>query len=245
MALLVDGELSTLADLEGQDSGVVGVAHGEGIDLGRKMEWARREMEIEVANLLRRVDTGSPDEVVVTPAMVRWHVLLTLAMVYRDAYFSQLNDRFGGRWRAYQAEAEQAGRRVLEGGVGLTNAPLRRPAGVETALGMGGVEPRAYWLRVTWVNGRGEESAPSPVAVVEARSVHSLTVRPAGAGTGATGWHVYAGLSMDGIKRQTAMPLGLDEAWEAVAGPLAEGPEPGTGQEPERYVTLRRLLRRW
>ena len=99
MALLVDGELSSVEDLQTQDSAVLEVAHGEGIDLGRKLELAKREIEIEVEALLRRSGTGRLEEVVATLAMGRWHALLTLAMVYRDAYFSQLNDRFGGAGR--------------------------------------------------------------------------------------------------------------------------------------------------
>lgn len=244
MALLVDGDLSTLSDLQTQDSGVLEVAHGEGIDLGRKLELARREIEIEVEALLRRTDAGRLEEVVATAAMARWHALLTLAMVYRDAYFSQLNDRYGGRWKAYQKEASEAGERVLEGGVGLTAAPMRRPAGVEAVLGMGAVSARVYYLRASWVNGAGAESAASPVTVVEAKEPHSLTVRPAGQQSGAAGWHLYAGFSPEALKRQSVAPLGLDQEWAAPEGSLAEGPEPGSGQAPERYVTWRRLLRR-
>jgi hypothetical protein len=245
MALLVDGELSTIADLEAQDSGVVQVAHTEGIDLGRKLDLAQREMEIELEALLRRADTGRLDEVVATKAMSRWHALLTLAMVYRDAYFSQLNDRFGGRWRAYQEEANEAGHRVLEGGVGLISTPMRKPLGMEAALGMGPIPPRAYYVRVTWVDSQGQESAPSPLDVVEARTHHSLTVKPTGQRAGVAGWHLYAGYSPDTLARQTESPLGVDEEWHAPDGPLQDGAAPGTGQAPERYVTQRRLLRRW
>lgn len=245
MALLVDGELSTVADLEAQDSGVLQIAHGEGIDLNRKLDLAQRELEIEVEALLRRTDAGSLEEVVVTRAMSRWHTLLTLAMVYRDAYFSQLNDRFGGRWRAYQDEAQEAGRKVLEGGVGLTTAPIRRPLGVESALGMGSIGPRAYYIRVAWVNNRGEESAPSPLAVVEAQSPHSLSVKPVGLSQGLHGWHLYAGFSTNRLARQTELPMGLGEEWVAPEGTLNDGPEPSSGQHPEKYVTQKRLLRRW
>lgn len=244
MALLVDGELSTLEDLECQDSGVMQVAHSEGIDLNRKLQLARREIEIEVEGLLRRADSGRMEEVVVTGAMSRWHALLTLAMVYRDAYFSQLNDRFGGRWQAYLKEAHEAGRRVLEGGVGLTTMPLRRPTGVDAALGMGDAAPRVYYLRASWVNEFGEESAASPVAMVEAVSPHSLTVRPEGPGAGAAGWHVYAGFGPEQVQRQTVNPLSLGQDWQAPGGPLADGPRPSEGQEAQRYVAWRRLLRR-
>lgn len=244
MALLVDGELSTLTDLESWDSGVIEVAHGEGIDLQRKMELARKEIEIEVEALLRRADAGRMEEVVVTAAMAKWHGLLTLAMIYRDAYFSQLNDRFGGRWRAYQQEAHDAGRKVAEGGIGLVASPLRRPQGVNAALGMGTVAPRVYYVRVSWVNALGEESAPSPLEVVDARSQHSLAVSPEGASGSATGWLMYAGFSADQLKRQAGGALRLDEVWAAPDGPLDEGPGPGQGQEAQRYVAWRRLLRR-
>jgi hypothetical protein len=55
---------------------------------------------------------------------------------------------------------------------------------------------------------------------------------------------MYAGFSADRLKRQTGSALRLDEVWVAPDGPLGEGPEPGQGQEAQRYVAWRRLLRR-
>ncbi len=38
-----------------------------------------------------------PGRVVVTPPLKLWHMFLSLEMVYRDAYNSQLNDRYAGK----------------------------------------------------------------------------------------------------------------------------------------------------
>ena len=54
----------------------------------------------------------SIEQVVVTPPLKLWHIFRTLEMVYRDAYNSQLNDRYAG----------QAGRIPRDGEVGVRPA---------------------------------------------------------------------------------------------------------------------------
>ena len=58
-------------------------------------------------------------DVVVSPQMKRWHALHTLAVVYRDAYNNQLNDRYQNKWEEYRELARGAKERTLEFGIGL------------------------------------------------------------------------------------------------------------------------------
>ena len=242
MALLVDGELSTIGDLQEQDNGVLDVTHGERIDLKTKLQLAQREIEIEVERLLRQENGGSLGQVVVTQAMRRWHVLRTLAMVYRDAYFSQLNDRYGARWRAYESEAREAGRKVLEGGVGMSTNPLRRPTGLTVRVEQGTQGEMSYCVQATWVDASGRESAPSAISVVVAPPQHTLSATVSQAPANATGWNLYAGTSPDTLARQTAAPLAPGAEWLMSPGGLLAGPKPVDSQTPAYYLEFQRLL---
>lgn len=245
MALLVDGGLSTLEDLRAQDSGVLDVAHVEGIDVTAKLELAQRELENEVESVLRREGRGRLDHVLATEAVKRWHVLLALAMVYRDAYFSQLNDRYGGRWRAYESDASKAKQRVLDGGVPMSGSALRRPVGVLATVTPGNLPEATYWVQATFVSGTGGESTPSLMQTVFAPPMHGFTARVQGAIGEATGWNLAIGVSPDAMKRQNEEPLALEEEWVMGLSGLNDfGAGPVDNEQPEYYVERRRLLRR-
>lgn len=244
MALLMDGGLSTLEDLRAQDSGVLDVAHVEGIDVTAKLALAEREIALEVERVLRQEQAGAVEQVLVTDAVRRWHVLLSLEMVYRDAYFSQLNDRYGGRWRAYESESRRAAQRVLDGGIPMTRHPLARPAGV-TAMVTPGVAPEStYWVQATFVDGQGKESAPSVMQTVFAPDQHGLAARVSDVPAGVSGWNLAIGLAPDAMKRQNASPLALDAEWTMGLSGLSDyGAGPVENETPEYYVERRRLWR--
>jgi len=244
MALLVDGVPNTIESLRAQDSGVADVAHGEGIDLTAKLEIARREIEIEIESLLRKTECGRLDQVVATAALKRWHLLLTLAMTYRDAYFSQLNDRYEKRWRAYEEESRGAAERVLGGGIGLARNPLPRPGAVTAEVGPGQLAEATYWVRATWVSADGAESAPSEVVLAAAVEPNSLAVSCGEAPGAAAGWNVYVGTSAESVGRQNASPLAVGAAWVLDSGSVLVGAEAGEGQTPDFYCSRQRLLRR-
>lgn len=246
MALLVDGTLNTIESLKAQDCGVLDVAHGEGVDLTAKLEIARHEIEIEIDSLLRSAGCGGLEQVAATTALKRWHLLLTLSMTYRDAYFSQLNDRFEARWKAYETEARAAAERVLEDGVGMVNAPLARPGAARTEVQAGTLAETAYWVKTSWVGSDGSESEAGEGVMVAADWPHSLLVRPGAAAPpdAAVGWNVYVGQAPGEEARQNAAVLGLGEAWTHGGGALIAGPGPTEGQAAEFYCSRRRLLRR-
>ena len=101
MALFTDGEVSTIEDLRGYDTQLLDVANIEGIDVTRKLQLAQDEISVELATLLARAARFTvpldPGRVVVTTPLKLWHTFLALELVYRDAYGSQLNDRYAGK----------------------------------------------------------------------------------------------------------------------------------------------------
>src|SRR5689334_3245612 len=97
MALFIDGPISTIDDLTAQDTQLNDVASTEGIDATKKLELAQEELEIELTSLL-----GDVSGVIVTPALRLWHTYRALTLVYSDAYYSQLNDRYKGKRDEYE-----------------------------------------------------------------------------------------------------------------------------------------------
>ena len=65
--------------------------------------------------------------------MKRWHALHTLAVVYRDAFNNQLNDRYRNKWEEYRELARNAREQTFEFGIGLVATPIPQAAdaGVE------------------------------------------------------------------------------------------------------------------
>lgn len=246
MALLIDGMLNALEALKAQDSGVMDVSHGEGVDLTAKLEVARQEIIIEIEALLRRAGCGSVEQVAVTQALSRWHLLLTLAMTYRDAYFSQLNDRYKERWKAYEAESQAAGKRVMEDGIGMVRNPLTRPQAIRAGTETGTLAETTYWVKTSWVGVDGGESEASEGVCVPADWPHMLRVGQGAelAPAAAVGWNVYAGTTPGNETLQNTEPMAVGTDWVYASGALAEGRMPTAGQEPEFYCSRRRLMRR-
>ncbi len=246
MALLADGTLNTMESLKAQDSGVLEVSHGEGVDLTAKLEIARHEIEIEIDALLRTSGCGSLEQVVATTALKRWHLLLTLSMTYRDAYFSQLNDRYKERWKAYEVEAREAAERVLEDGVGMARAPLARPGAARAEIAAGSLAETTYWVKTSWVGADGAESEASEGITVAADWPHSLVVRQSveAPPETAVGWNVYVGSTPGEETKQNVAMLALGAAWTLSAGSLAAGTAPKAGQAADFYCSRQRLLRR-
>src|ERR1044072_4136716 len=94
MALFTDGPAATIEDLAAQDSQLLTLANAEGIDLTVKLGLAHEAVGLELEELLSAGSSYRLGQVVVTPAVRLWHTHRTLELVYRDAYHSQLNDRY-------------------------------------------------------------------------------------------------------------------------------------------------------
>ncbi len=242
MALLVDGSVSQIEDLKAYDSGVLGVASGESIDVNSKLDVALAEIAEEVEDFLRCEDRGRLEQVRVSLALRRWHTLKTLEAIYRDAYFSQLNDRYGERWKHYQKLAADEQRRAFECGIELVLNPVNRPQSVTVTIGDGTLAASTYWVQATVLDATGRESAPSPVQVASSAVPHSLSVALPYATDGIAYWNVFAGTAEDEMARQNATPLAVNAAWVLSTGTLTPGAPPSTGQAAD--IIVRRTNRR-
>lgn len=244
MALLVDGDLSRLDDLKAQDSGVLDVASGEGIDPRAKLDLAAGEIQEEVDAFLDWEERGRIEQVVASVCLKRWHVLKTLEAVYRDAYFSQLNDRYGQKWRHYESLATEQRRRYFESGVQMVAEPVRRPSRVSAEVVEGATAAATYWLTAAFLDGEGRESAASAAVAVSSPVPHSLQVSVLFPEENATHWNLYAGADEASIGLQNAEPLPVGETWVLPVGGLVSGRSPGNGQAAEFRVVRSGLLRR-
>jgi hypothetical protein len=242
MALLTDGLCATLEDLAIYDSSVLSVASTEGIDVTGKLTVAHAVLSDELTVLL----TGDRvDRVVVTGPLRTFYVYSVLEQVYRDAYNSQLNDRYEGRWRQYEGLRREAWRRLLEGGVGLVEDPV--PKALPPILGVvAGTGPSAtMFVRMGWLNSRGEAGAASECSSVIVNSGQVLTVQPAGVATAsAAGWNVYIGEAPEETKQQNTEPIAVNSNWVQSAELRTEGKGPGTGQAASHLKAIPRVLRR-
>ena len=227
MALFIDGPISTMEDLTAQDTQLTSVASTEGIDVTKKLELAHEELGIELASLV-----GDTSAVVVTPALRLWHTFRTLMLVYGDAYYSQLNDRYKGKREEYEQKARWAFDRVVQAGIGITMNPVRQAATPVVSAAPGAAPDGTYFVTMAWVNAAGEEGACAiPASLTIAGS--GLMVAPGVAPDGVSGWNVYAGTALDAMVRQNTALLAPGQPWMS-GGPLVtSGDTPGTGQDSE------------
>ncbi|HLH40487.1 MAG TPA: hypothetical protein VKX39_15155 [Bryobacteraceae bacterium] len=256
MALLTDGSPNTPEDLTAYESAILNVAATEAIDLGVKLSLATEEISEDVLDILldhtRGYDPQSMvrrqigvADVVVSPQMKRWHALHTLAMVYRDAFNNQLNDRYLPKWQEYRKLSADARSQTAIFGIGLVNTPIPE-AGVP-ALSMtaaAGAATAIYYIAITWVAANGEEGAPSPVTTFETGAGMTLVVAGVNPPAVATGFNVYVGLSSTSLALQTASPVPAGQSFVMPATGLFAGRAPGDGQKPDVYVIGGPTLRR-
>ncbi len=133
MALYTDGPPSSIDDLSAQDSQLLSVASTEQIDVTQKLMLAHEQVGIEVEALLRRmvpagyrtgIEPGPKFEsVVVTKPLQLWHTYMALTLVYGDAYYNQLNDRYARKRDDFEQKAKWAYEKVLAAGLGMVAQP--------------------------------------------------------------------------------------------------------------------------
>jgi hypothetical protein len=248
MALYIDGGLSDLTDLSDHESGILDLAKSAGVDLGAKLKLAWEELGSEIEGFLRRNGGegwgASLRQVVATAPLRRCHALLTLALAFRDAACGQANERYEKRYRTYETLYRQALRKAMEGGIGVVAAPLPAPAAPEVRGESGAGPTTPLYVRVTWVNGKEQESAPSEAVLVESNGSTVFRVRMRAAVEGATGWNVYVGDGPDEVRRANPHPLGLEEEWRLDGGGVTSFAGPGEGQSVERWIREERRLKR-
>jgi len=261
--LFTDGHISTIEELSTQDSAVLDIASTEAINVTAKLGLAQEELAIELRAALARSRLSGSDsmywwpgnpvtnssqyqlrDVVVTPALRLWHTFYTLALIYRDAYNSQLNDRYLGKWRQYRDLAGWASDRLFQAGIGTATDPVPIAEVPELTAQPGNFSALTYYVQVSWLNARGEEGMSSPVASLDTPDQTALQVRPMNPPIQAKAWNIYAGDTVTTITRQNASPLDLSEVWVEPSFGLLSGTVPGTGQEPNYFRSVPHILQR-
>lgn len=260
MALLTDGNPNDTEDLRVYEAAILDVAHVETIDLDAKLCLATEEISQDVLDILlghtrtqysltqfpwggERRRLGVSD-VVVSPQMKRWHALHALAVVYRDAYNNQLNDRYRNKWEEYRELARGAKERTLEFGIGLVTAPVPRAGMPVLGVAAGTLASTIYYAQVSWVAAAGQEGKTSPATTFQTTDNSLLTVATVNAPAVAAGWNVYLGLASSTLTQQNSAPLAIGATFTLPDSGLVSGASPEDGQAADMFVTGGRILRR-
>ncbi len=259
MALFNDGPISTAADLQQYENSILTVASTENIDLASKLLLAQQDLGNElVLFLLRRPHRpnyplwGNSSassrsrhltDVVVTDPLRKWHVHRTLALVYRDAYNNQLNNRYQGKWAEYEDLAKGSSRIYFQIGVGLVADPVPR-ASVPMVTSVAGVGAGGnFYIAVTWLDTTGQEGAPSDFAQLGTTDGQQLLVTISSPPQNVTSWNVYVGMSPGTLNLQNQSPLATTSSWIMSSG-LDPGTPLPTGQQPTWFVVDHRVIER-
>jgi hypothetical protein len=249
MALFADGPVSTVEDLADQDSGLLQVAVDSGINATTKIRLAHEEIATDLRLWLNKPKATmflpwTPalhmDQIVFTPVLRRWETMHALELVYRDAYFSQLVDRYQAKWQEYIQISSDVRESFISLGLPLVNDPVHRaPA---PALGsVAGPQPGgAFYASIAWVNAAGQSgqaSVPSSITVADG---NLMTVTPAPGPPNAVGFNVYAGGTPEVLYLQNTTALALETTFTYVPGTTSTVLA-GPGQEPEFTKPMARL----
>jgi hypothetical protein len=247
MPLFTDGFINTGEDLRAYESSILDVASTEGIEFDKKLDLAEREIGVQItAFLLRQEGTGARklDNVIVTEPLAQWHALHTLELIFRDAYNSQLNDRYQGKWIKYGALAEDAGRRFFDIGVGISTDPIAKAALPECGAVNGGQLPTTtYFVRVAWQSRFGRLGSLSEAVTVTTNAGQLLSVKAGSNPAGAVGWTLFVGTSGTDLRRQNSSALSAGSTWIIPVSGLVAGAAPAGDPAPDFYITRRRDFR--
>ncbi len=252
MALFTDGPPNSIETLRQYDTAILDVAKTESIELDAKLRLAADEIGGEILNHLLAQGPRDPQArraiglttVIVTAQMRRWHAFQTLAAVYRDAYNSQLNDRYQGKWNGYVVAAQEARRQTLDYGIALVQNPVPKAATPLLGATPGVLAAGIYYASIAWLNGQQQEGCPSDPTALETNDGSQLMVQAPAAPASVMAWNVYAGTAAAAMTLQNTTPLALETIWVMPASGLAAGRAPGDGQPPEMFVTRDRVIPR-
>ena len=254
MALFTDGPPATIEELAAQDSQLLNVANGEGIDVTQKLALAQEELGLELTTILnglgpvdqmfRLTATPNLNTVAVTAPLRLWHSFRTLEMVYADAYNNQLNDRYAGKRDQYHERVRWARDKLVESGLGIVQSPVPKAATPTVETVPGGMPDGTYYVTMAWTNPADEEGI-SAVPAVTSTASKTLAVQPAGgAPQNAAGWNVYIGPAPDAMVLQNARAIAKGATWVQPNRIETAGRTPGCGQKPSYVQPIPRMIRR-
>jgi hypothetical protein len=174
----------------------------------------------------------------------RWESLHALALVYRDAYFSQLVDRYQAKWQEFSKLARDVRESFLATGIGLVSDPVKQAAPPLLSITPGPQTGGTFYASVTWVNAAKQEGAPSYPSSLTVFDGNLMTVSATGTPPNAVGFNVYAGTSLEAMLRQNDVVLPVTVPYLYVPGQIMQGPLPGDGQGPDYTRPMARTLLR-
>jgi len=244
MALFTDGTISTLEELRGYESAVYDVASTERIDLSQKLVLAQQELGIELTSRFFRERPDDLGRAVITPPIQAWHRFRTLAIFYRDAYNSQLNDRYLNKWCEYERLAKWASSIVFDTGVGMVGDAIPKAAPPVLSTTAGSADAAMYWVRAAWVGASGEEGCPSDLNVLSAPASTVPVAEASEPPCAVTGWNVYVGTAVDDVRLQNSSPIPAGTSWVMPGSGLVAGKAAGKGQAPSFHKRIDRVIQR-
>lgn len=256
MALFVDGPVVNVDLLTEYDSNVLAVSAAEGINLTTKISLAQEVMHLELQRLIRRSEFSShnflwvsrrgAENVVWSKGLKVWQVYESLRQIYRDAYYSQLNDRHRARAEEYAILANRSRRDLVEFGLGLASFPIRRPARPVAAYVPASESGGTFYFSVSYLNELAQESAGSQLLSVDVTDGNAadltltLPVPP-----DVIGWNIYAGTAPEQMVKQNDQPLLPGSDWCYLPSLAVSGgqgiPE---GQPPDQHWPLNQYMQR-
>lgn len=248
MALVMDGSISTVEDLRALDSAILETSLGENIDLVKKLQVAEDAVQLELSVFLLRAanqnGVSGPGidlaNVVVTNPLRRWHSLRTLVEVYSDAYNSQFNDRYLGKWKHYSKLTRETSDLMFDYGVGVTNNPVPRAPKPLVAEGATGGPVGQYFVRIAWRGRMGVTGALSEMSAFSAPNGELIYVGAGVAPADVIGFDVFAGMTVGSLTLQSATPVTPGELWIMPPTGLVDGTPPPVEQRPDYYVRRNR-----
>ena len=247
MALLTDGSPNTVETLKAIESSIADVASIELIDVDIKMSVALEEIGESLMVYLIQLGTQDPQSmtrrrvgvsnVVVTAPLRRWHAMQSIALIYRDAYHNQLNERYLEKWKYFNSVSADARKTLLQTGLGLVNSAVPKASVPVVGIAVGQWNAGTYVIQVANVDSLGQVGSPSDATTVDISVGTAPIVQVSAPPAGVAGWNVYVGAIGSTLLQQNASVLNFSSPW--VAPP--SGPVPGTpvgdGQAPDRYIT--------
>jgi hypothetical protein len=251
MALFVDGPVCAIDDLTDQDSGLLAVAQTNGINVATKLRLAQEEIGTELQLWLDKAKPNAEmargpalriGQIVATMPLRRWETMHSLALVYRDAYFSQLVDRYQSKWQEFNRLAGDARENYIATGMGLVTDPLPQARPPLLAGSPGPQSGGTFYASVAWVNAAGQEGAASAASSIAIPDGNLTTVSAIEPPDNAVGFNVYGGVDPYAMTLQNETPLAVNVLFLYVPGQVTQGRQPGAGQTPD---FIRPMVRTW
>ncbi len=258
MALFTDTAVITINDLLPFEGSLTQVVSAHNINADTKISLATSAIGDKLMLWLLNVGASDPQwlnrrslglsTVVVTPPLQRWICLESLSRIFAEAYNSQLNTRYQGKWQEYQQEATNAANSFSMAGVGIVYNPLPRPAMPLISVQSGSLPAQGIFVQTCWVDAGGNESALSSenaaVLIANSNIAVAMAEGALGAPAAAAGWNVYGGGQSNALTKQNPQVLAIGSTWELPASGFQIGSTGTGGQTPTFYITLSKQIRR-